>query len=705
MEECMLIPAQETPQEPQPVPAASKPGGSVFWQVALYCFFAEIVLRLATVKPFTWTSFCLTVVFSLVWASVADVFLALLPKRGRIALRVFVIVLAVVYCTQIILRRTFGFYYTMSIIAASIGDVLSGFGGTAKNVVLGSIGVIVPFAIVIALLWRCTPLRDASLRCELLHRGTRTLTCLALAFLLIGAFGKDCRNAYVKGTDSNATVETFGLLHFATRDVFASVRALLGLNGAAESADSDDFATPSIVQTDATAEAATEPDPNDFSQYPLNTLTIDFAARAAAQTDVNLRAIDEYCGAQTPSHQNQYTGLFQGKNLILICGEAFSPYFISETLTPTLYRMLHGGFTFSDYYQPSWGASTSDGEYSSLMGLIPKSGVNSMYASRANALPFTLGNALRNAGYFTWAYHNGSYTYYKRHLTHENLGYNGYTAVGGTVENGVKTGSGLTLDNYVWPNSDLEMMTHTLPDYQAATPFHIYYMSVSGHCEYNFDGNYQARKNESRVADLDCSEAVKAYIACNLDLEDAVTKLETELRAQGVWEDTVIVIAPDHYPYGLDLDWAQNQADYYKELVAFAGHDDLNVEDLFDRYKNALILYNAAMETPVAVDAPVYSIDILPTLLNLFGVPFDSRLLVGRDVLSDAPPLVILRSGNWMTDKGRYYAATNTFVPSPGAVVDEAYVTEMRAAAENKVLYSGKILEKNYYATFDWTQE
>jgi hypothetical protein len=98
-----------------------------------------------------------------------------------------------------------------------------------------------------------------------------------------------------------------------------------------------------------------------------------------------------------------------------------------------------------------------------------------------------MGNQLKRLGYITKAYHNHSYDYYDRHLSHPNAGYE-YKGLGNGL-NVTKT----------WPESDLEMMELTLPEYIGNQPFHAYYMTVSGHMRYTFKGNFIANKNKKVV--------------------------------------------------------------------------------------------------------------------------------------------------------------------------------------------------------------
>jgi phosphoglycerol transferase MdoB-like AlkP superfamily enzyme len=235
------------------------------------------------------------------------------------------------------------------------------------------------------------------------------------------------------------------------------------------------------------------------------------------------------------------------------------------------------------------------------------------------------------------------------------------------------------------------MFQHTVDDLITQQPFNVYYLTVSGHPNYTFEGNMMAYKNREAVADLNYSDFVKAYLAANRELEYAMEYLMGRLEEAGIADDTVIVLTADHYPYGLEEGFDGVTQDYISEL---AGH---TVEKNFELYKNTLIIWSGSMKTPVVVDEPCYSLDILPTISNLFGWEYDSRLLVGRDVFSGSTPLVLFRNYSWITDKGCYNASTETFTPNPGVTVPDDYAQTVSSIVKSKVKYSKYILEKDYY--------
>ncbi|HOO68118.1 MAG TPA: sulfatase-like hydrolase/transferase, partial [Bacilli bacterium] len=251
-------------------------------------------------------------------------------------------------------------------------------------------------------------------------------------------------------------------------------------------------------------------------------MEIDFEDLINNETDETIKQMDEYFSSVSPTATNEYTGMFEGKNLIYIIAEAFSPMAINEELTPTLYKLYNEGFQFENFYTPVFYVSTSDGEYTTLTSLLPEDGVWSMSRSSDIYLPFVYGNLFKDYGYNAYAYHDGTYTYYNRDESLPNMGYT-YKACY----------NGLNINCGMWPQSDIEMMDATVEEYINDDNFVTYYMTISGHLEYTYNGNSIATKNRSYVEDLDYSEAIQAYLATQIELDRAISDLIDQLDAAG----------------------------------------------------------------------------------------------------------------------------------------------------------------------------
>ena len=409
-----------------------------------------------------------------------------------------------------------------------------------------------------------------------------------------------------------------------------------------------------------------------------NMLPINFKELAKQDSGI-YKSLDTYCAGLTPSSKNSYTGMFKGKNLILISAEAFCAEVIDEKLTPTLYRLATKGINFTDYYQ-TCGAGTTGGEVLNILGVLPYNSGDSMLVTAKWNNYFTMGSQLDRLGYYGKMYHNGTTTFYNRNLTHINLGYSdGFLAKGNGMEKILKDKSGLA--------SDYDMMVATIPQYINKEHFNIYYMSISGHSQYNKNHKF-AKKNWSRVQNLTFSDTVKCYIAAQLEFEDAMAYLVKQLEAKGIADDTVICIGADHYPYGLNMDQC-------RELFGYPLNKNMTS---FQRDHNRLIIWSGCLEKqdPIVVNAPTSSVDILPTLSNLFGTEWDSRLLPGRDVFSDAMPLVFFLGNDWKTDKGTY--AGGKFTPNADAgTLPANYVANIKAIVNGKKTMCRYLQTVDYY--------
>lgn len=418
--------------------------------------------------------------------------------------------------------------------------------------------------------------------------------------------------------------------------------------------------------------------PRTYSSNSYNVIeSIDFTALADSTDSDILKATDEYLANATPTRKNNYTGLLKDYNLITICAESFCPWFISEELTPTLYKLSHTGILFENYYG-TFQSVTTNGEYTMCMGLYPDMSRtktdSSFNVAGTNYLPFCLGNALKGMGYQAWGYHDYIGDFYNRNITHANMGYTFKAA---------DSGLAMKID---WPSSDLEMMEASVDDYiNSGEPFHAYYMTFSGHYQYNWD-NAMSAKNRDAVKDLPYSEPVKAYIACNLELEYALEYLMQRLEEAGVADKTCIVLTNDHYPYGLT-------EDEYNEL---AGQ---TLDTTFEKYRNSFICYVPGLSENIVVDEYCSTADILPTLLNLFGVDYDSRLLAGTDVLSSGLHVAVLSDKSFLTKTFRYDAGTETVIPADeNTTVSGKLAEAYRLYVDSRFQLSGNILNSDYYA-------
>ena len=661
-------PQQDAPKKRSLWPLFFFPMALLYHELLLHAFDRTIL--------FWDTPLVYILLFSAAGGFLLSALVDILPRRAaHIVTYALCVFWTVLTCIEYCCKSYFKSYWGLSFITQMTGNVVGNFFSTMLEIIFGRIVFILlsflPLVLLIILRRRLLPGKTLSVRCRVMALAVFAV-CQAAGSALCYT-GED-RADYTYNYVTDYAVPRFGLA--ATIRLEAQY-AIFGLPDAP------------VIQVD-------EPVPDEPVVYDYNKMELDFTATSDLVGGSTLENMHNYFSSKTASQQNEYTGMFKGKNLIQITAEAFSPYVISKELTPTLYKLTHEGFVFTNYYQPGWGQSTTGGEFAHMTGIIPTwvNGNLSFYASHQDYMPFALGNQFRALGYTTVAYHNNSYTYYNRHLTHPNLGYDYYGQ-----------GNGLNLTVPGWPYSDLDMMEQTAPAYiedyvNTGKPFHAYYMSVSGHANWGWGNAMSAKNREAAVAAYpNASQPVQGYIAANLELEYALTYLLEQLEAAGIADDTVICMTADHYPYALVTD----EVDYYQEL---SGKQDSELD--ISRYKNTWLLWSGSMESSVTVNTPCSAIDILPTVSNLFGLEFDSRLMSGHDVFaqnynasqaSTCMPLVILptnRGYSWITAAGTYDAKTRTFTPNPGITVADDYVKTVSSLIDAKYSYARQLIQYDY---------
>ena len=584
-------------------------------------------------------------------------------RKGRFGAEVFLTaVLTLLYGSQIVYHFIFGTLYSVAMVSQG-REAMTNF----WRELLAAMGDHFPWLIALLVPLALRIFLRKGLKGELRAKGRIVL--LALAVALFALTRADIRQTgtemfsdedYYRSREiaTNQNVQRFGLL--------TTIRLELTRHAKTEE---QDYYIPEETQGENPAQKPAE--------VRYNVMDIDFDALNALTEDKKLLAINDYCSKVTGTNQNEYTGMLKDYNLIVMCAESFSPAAIDKDLTPNLYKLTQQGIIFNNYYN-TFPNTTTDGEYALMQGLYPDAGrskaVSSLYASRNSYLPFTLGNVFQSQrGVESFGYHNYRGSYYGRSESHPNMGYTMKFA-----------GDGMTFTTN-WPASDLEMMEQSVDDYIGKEPFHAYYMTFSGHYKYDIGTNEMAKRNWDQVKDLPySSNAIKAYLSCNIEFDKAIGYLMERLEQAGVADRTAIVIAGDHFPYGL-------KDSEYAELI---GHDI----DGFSKFKSTLIFWVGGLEKNIVVDEYCCNVDVLPTILNLWGFEYDSRLLAGTDVFSDGTHAAVLVDKSFLTDKVWFNASTGEIrYQVPESEIPEGYVENMNQLIATRFSISADILNSAYY--------
>ena len=338
---------------------------------------------------------------------------------------------------------------------------------------------------------------------------------------------------------------------------------------------------------------------------------------------------------------NTMSGLLKGKNLILIQLEAIDTWMVDYM--PNLKAVKERSVVFSNHYTPAYiTAGTFNTEFIVNSGLLPAPTGTSTSVYTRNAFPSSLPNLFRQEGYTAESFHGSEGNVYNREQIHLNLGYEDY-----------HSGSEMGMENYTMDSGLMVAFDDMTDD----APFFSFVITYSGHGPYSEENPiYLAHADEAR-AEAARTDGNYVYAVAHAKETDAfIGALMAALEERGLLEDTVVAFYADHYNYYM-LDDALN--------MDIKGVDSLDLLQHTDFF-----IYSRSLEAQT-VEKVTSSIDVLPTLSNLFGLEADYELLAGDDAFSE--------------DGGYVFFNDNTFVGTQEDV--SAEIVERRRI--NQLLLTG----------------
>lgn len=652
----------------------------------------------------------------LVFSLAGGLFLSALALHWRrlpnsLVAKILALLISVVYVAEMIAKTILQTYYGPSSLKTAAGNRLTDYADVIISTVLSKLPIILVFLLPSILLIVFGTRLLGFERLDIRFAGLVVIACVVFHIVGLGVLRLPWKGDMTPGrlykvdTNIDDQVEQLGLFTMLRLDVKHMIFPVKNTMGNDFSGIGD--LTPTSSGSGDPSGSTSEPDPGPVIDTSPNVMDVDLATLAENGKNDDIKWLASYFNSVTPTRKNEYTGMFKGYNVIFLTLEGFSGYGISQELTPTLYKLTHEGFVFNNFYTPLHFTSTSNGECQNLLGLYPKGNfpiTMTETGEKQTNCYFSLAQQLLREGYLVQGYHPNS-NMYGRDLSHPNLGYDWHqfdVGDGKTTERGkLSEFEGLEVSQsgkLLWPQRDKHMIEASVDNYiNSDKPFHVYYLTISGHMPYS--NNRVPQQYRDILDPLPYSDTTKNYLGTCIEVDRALAALIDKLEAAGKLDQTLIVAAPDHIPY---FDVAT-----LEELAGekFGSSDDLEYlregSINFDVYKSSLILWTSSMEEPVEVDKVVGQVDILPTLSNLLGLEYDSRMLAGADALSDSEGLVIFSSRCWKSDRGFYNRYTREFTPAEGVTMtaeeQENYVSAMKKLVDYKLDSTAMIVENDFY--------
>lgn len=452
--------------------------------------------------------------------------------------------------------------------------------------------------------------------------------------------------------NSNLAVNNFGVLMYGFCDAKSII---LGI-------DANDIMKLENNNTEGASNNTEEVVETDYTR------TIDDSAWKMLMdntTDSTDQSINAYFISREITEKNDYTGIFKGKNLIMMLMESVDEISIlNENDFPTLYKLYHEGISFRNNYSPRNNCSTGNNETTVLTSLFTINNTCTANTYKDNLYTEAAFNIFDNAGYNTTAYHDYTEHYYYRATYMPNMGANHYY---GVADLGMEYS-----DAYQeWP-SDVVLFQQARKYYQDNEPYFAYFTGVTTHQPY-YQSSEWGDAYLSRFDNTSYSIELKRYLSKMTVLDKALEELLNELKENNELDNTVIVLYGDHFPYGLTDD----QINEYLTTNNASYTVNRNSTTRNDVDRTPLIIYNsefAEENGPVEVTDYTSIIDLLPTILNMFDLDYDPRLYLGTDVFSDSHvSRTVFADGSWEDERAYYYAPSSKITYVDGA---EQYTAE-----------------------------
>ena len=405
---------------------------------------------------------------------------------------------------------------------------------------------------------------------------------------------------------------------------------------------------------------------------------------------------------------NEFTNIFEGKNLIVIHAESLQTIamglsFNGKEVTPNLNKLSSEGIFFNNFYSQVGVGTSSDAEFTFSTSLMPSSN-GTVFVNYYDREYITIQKLLKEKGYYVFSMHGNDGDFWNREVMHKNMGYDIFFSKENYV---IDETIGLGLSDKSFFRQSTQIIKNIKDSYDG--PFYANLITLTNHTPFSdvalldeFDTTLKVNINGQLVERDYIDGSVLGNYFRSVHYEDsAIGEFIKELDKEGLLENTVIVIYGDHD--------ARIDEEYYNYFYNYDPYTDtvLNSNDygytLYNEYiyeldrKVPFIIWTKDKEFNIEVDTPMGMIDAMPTLGNMFG--FYSKYQMGHDIFSLEENMVVFTDGSYLTDKIYYNAQKEEQFPITKDAINEKYITKRSEMADKMIEIS------NYIISYDLIKE
>ena len=441
---------------------------------------------------------------------------------------------------------------------------------------------------------------------------------------------------------------------------------------------------------------------NDLFQTSYSKMNSLFGYDEAAR-----KFVDYYNNREVEESDNKYTGMFEGKNVIMMHLESMMTFFVDlkingVEITPNLNKLTKEGLYFSNFYPEISVGTSSDTEFTVNTSLLPVSS-GTVFVSYYNREYVSLEKLLSDKGYYTFSMHGNKASMWNRNKMHPSLGYKDmYFEDKYNIDEVV----GLGLSDHSFYNQIMPILTDIE---NKNTNYMGTIITLSNHTPFNdlehypeLDLTYKTTKlnEETGVEEevvYDYLEGTKLgnYIKSAHYADMALGEFFDSINNSDAMKNTVFVMYGDH-DAKLNRSEFDRYYNYNFETGEIKSSDDPTYIN-YDYYQNELnrktplIIWSKNKKLRTEIKYPMGMIDVLPTISNMLGIK--NVFALGHDIFETKNDNIVpFPNGNYLTKKVYYNASKEEYMPLTNEPIDENYIKECKDYTENIIELSNDII-------------
>ncbi|MED3690577.1 LTA synthase family protein [Peribacillus butanolivorans] len=397
------------------------------------------------------------------------------------------------------------------------------------------------------------------------------------------------------------------------------------------------------------------------------------SAQRALADGSELTEIENYVRANQKAENDDFYGLAKGKNVILVSLESTQSFVINKTvngeeITPFLNKFIKESYYFDNFYHQTGQGKTSDSEFIIENSLYPL-GRGAVFFTHAQNEYKATPEILKENGYYTASLHANNKSFWNRDLMYESLGYQRFYN-----SDDYKVSEKNSVN---WGLNDKSFFQQSIAHLKGMPePFYAKFITLTNH--FPFTLNEEDRTLEEYNSN---SKTLNQYFPTVRYTDEALEQFITDLKRNGLYEDSIIVLYGDHYGISENHNSAMSQ---------FLGKEITPFESI--QLQRVPLIVHIPGEKGQTISTVSGQIDVRPTLLHLLGIENDDYIEFGKDLFSkEKIDFTVLRDSSFIM-KNYLYTMDTCYDKKTGVPTEKESCERYLEKAKQELEYSDKII-------------